>query len=186
VLDQNLLDELESRWRRQGAAIVERLRPGLTKTEMDVVTEPLGIRLPREARRWWGWHDGATDERPFSGYQLGPGRNFQSLEESVAFTMETWEITGSSKRIPGWLQLTSGPPSLTIDCAVPEAAPVPVYAVEWEDWPTSPSLASLGDLVQTWIAALDEGFWRWNAETGQWERGRLDGFDSELEVTGAV
>lgn len=82
-LDQNLCEQLKQRWILQGAPLVEHLRAGLGVTEIDALTSPLGLRIPIEARRWWGWHDGAgggTD--PLLG-KLGPGREFLSLSQAV-------------------------------------------------------------------------------------------------------
>lgn len=73
MLSKELLEDPAARWRRQDMPIAGSLRPGLSDAEMDPLTEPLGIRLPREARTWWGWHDGAwTDGKGSSN--LGPLR----------------------------------------------------------------------------------------------------------------
>ena len=59
-LSIELLEELERQWRVQGAPLVAGLAPGLTDTEIDALTEPIGLRLPAEPRLWWRWHDGAA------------------------------------------------------------------------------------------------------------------------------
>jgi cell wall assembly regulator SMI1 len=69
-LTEDLLEQLAARWREQGMPIVESLRPGLSDAEMDELTQPLGVLLPREARTWWGWHNGADA----GSADLGPGR----------------------------------------------------------------------------------------------------------------
>jgi cell wall assembly regulator SMI1 len=84
MLTEDLLDELEGHWRRQRAPLVEGLQPGLTDQDIDELTAPLEIRLPREARMWWQWHDGAgsTGERAVCR-EFGPGLAFYSLREAV-------------------------------------------------------------------------------------------------------
>ena len=78
LLDRAVLAELESRWQSQGAPIVSALRPGLSDDEMDRLTEPLGLSLPREAREWWGWHNGAPRPAPYShtAWEIGPSQEF--------------------------------------------------------------------------------------------------------------
>jgi cell wall assembly regulator SMI1 len=63
VLSGDLLDDLKARWIVQRAPIVEHLRPGLSEAEIDAITMPLGVRLAREARTWWSWHDGVVETR---------------------------------------------------------------------------------------------------------------------------
>jgi hypothetical protein len=86
VLDAELLGELERRWRDQGWPGVDWLQPGLDDGEIDAMTSPLGLRLPLEARRWWGWRDGlvlpedaAREQHVFGG----PGFVYLSLSGAV-------------------------------------------------------------------------------------------------------
>ena len=76
-----MLELLADHWRRQGAPIAESLRPGLTENEMEELLGPLGLRLPREARMWWGWHDGASGEG--SARAIGPPVAFVPLVSAV-------------------------------------------------------------------------------------------------------
>src|SRR4051812_33459285 len=82
LLDGDLLSQLEERWRSQGAAIADRLRPGLSSIEIDEVTAGSGLTLPTEAKTWWGWHDGAADLASGAG-QLGPGFFFLPLSAAL-------------------------------------------------------------------------------------------------------
>lgn len=85
-LDSELLARLEAAWTAQSAPIVDHLAPGLTDDEMSEIVSPLRLRLPLEARAWWGWHDGvpwrgdgeATPERG-----LGPGLEYMPLRDAV-------------------------------------------------------------------------------------------------------
>lgn len=82
LLNPELLDELEFRWREQGAFVANALRPGLSDDDIDRLTEPAGLTLPLEARRWWGWHDGADPQIPGIAAELGPAKAFLSLAEA--------------------------------------------------------------------------------------------------------
>jgi len=83
LLEVDLLCELEQRWQAQGAVITGALRPGLTDDEMDTLTEPFGMRLPAEARRWRGWHDDADPQPPGAAAEVGPERAFLPLARAV-------------------------------------------------------------------------------------------------------
>jgi hypothetical protein len=81
LLTEHLLEELAERWRALRAPIADSLRPGLSDAEMDALVSPLGLRLPHEARVWWGWHDG-TDSDLLShgiGNQIVPLRLAQAV-----------------------------------------------------------------------------------------------------------
>jgi len=54
-LNEALLDELVRRWRAFDAPIARQLAPGLSDAAMEVVVEPLGLRVPPEARTLWKW-----------------------------------------------------------------------------------------------------------------------------------
>jgi hypothetical protein len=71
----------------------------------------------------------------------------------------------------GSIQITSDRSRIYIDCSGGEDEPVPVWAVDWElDNPVAPTLASFGDLVSTWITAIDLDAWKWNADSDGWDR----------------
>jgi hypothetical protein len=66
-----------------GAPIVDHLQPGLSDEQMDELTAPLGLSLPVEARRWWGWHDGVdpASARIQADRMVGPLWRYQPLSE---------------------------------------------------------------------------------------------------------
>ena len=74
---------------------MERLEPGLAGEEMDALTAPLGLRLPTEARLWWGWHDGvaASQVRYEHEREAAPGWPYFPLEESIARCRQWREIS---------------------------------------------------------------------------------------------
>jgi cell wall assembly regulator SMI1 len=177
LLDDALLDELEGRWRELGAPIAKALRPGLSDEQMDVLTAPFGVRLPREARRWWAWHDGATAAPGREPELIGPGISFLPLVDAVT---RREMIKGVLRDAVGeqigpgwkqtWLPLNSSKYSVVIDCQVAFEDPVPVYSFSFEFGATrEPGCRSIGELVTIWIGAIDRGAWSFNRAEGRWE-----------------
>lgn len=184
MLNRDQLAELHERWRLLGAPIVERLRPGLEDEQMDALTRPLGLRLPIEARLWWGWHDGVdVDAISFQDERLiGPHWPFVPLAEAVAECQRCREVSDEMLHIsqgrepewwsPSWLPLTVDQPlaDLVIDCAVDEPEPTPVRRItppEGQAMP-APSVPSIGALVDRWIEAIDRGVWIRKPGRGWW------------------
>ncbi len=83
LLTLGLLERLDRTLRDLGAAIVDHWQPGLSRDQIDTMTEPHGFRLPDEAALWWGWHNGSGTA------ELTPTRRAASLEAAMAgFEME--------------------------------------------------------------------------------------------------
>jgi hypothetical protein len=193
LLDDILLGELEQRWRDQGAFVAGALRPGLSDAEMDALTEPIGLRLPAEARRWWAWHDGAWPQVPGLDVAatLGPVREFRPLASAVRDCQEMREImyedqdeddpTADWKH--GWLPIDGNKWPTVLDCSVPFDAPVPVRFYFIED-PTAgqDGVGSIGELVTVWIQAIDCGAWSYDRAGDQW-RYDYSRLDPQLAVT---
>jgi hypothetical protein len=156
LLTEGLLEQLAARWRTHGLLIVESLRPGLSDAEMDELTEPLGIVLPREARTWWRWHDGASTEGGGS-CNLGPLRLYSPLSDAVR-----------------------------IDCGVgfEEAVPARYYRFE-EPETGAEGVPSMGALVLLYIDAFDRGLWSFDRVRGTWssDRSKLDAVTRDLHLT---
>jgi hypothetical protein len=185
LLTEGLLEELAERWRAAGAPIADSLRPGLSDAEMDALVAPLGLRLPHEARVWWGWHDGARpSDRLGVSWELGPGFGFFSLGEAVALYHEMRELFRDiwADEDPGmvdywwrpsWLPITECRGAVRCDCAVSEDAPTPIYWAYSHDHDadglTNPKVGSFGTLVCWWIEALDSGGWRYDPEANRWQ-----------------
>lgn len=182
MLSIELLLELEARWRSQGAPIADHLRPGLNDREIDEATRPLGLRLPTEARIWWGWHDGASlrpNTTSDTSRLLGPGREYLPLLDAVALYEQELEIFRSvgddaellrpTTRFP--ITYSSGP--ISCDCAIAEGDPTPIYHVHSHDYDidgvTHPKARSFGEMVTWWIEALNDEIWKWDPSTGSWD-----------------
>lgn len=196
LLDGESLDALERRWRESGWRGLERLRPGLTEEQMDAITAPLGLHLPVEARRWWGWHDGIASAGPGSQAVFGGrGLRYLTLDDAVAIYEERREIAATlavdGEPVgrgqddwwhPGWFPVTDGLGTTTIacDCTVPACVPTPIRSVRWdadEDFSFAiPRVASFGEMVIDWLDAIDRGAWWYDAAEDRWKRDwtRLD------------
>jgi hypothetical protein len=182
VLRDEDLTRLETAWRAQGAPIADDLAPGLTETEIDSRI-PADLTLPAAARRWWGWHDGTTGGIWSARSAVGVGGwHLMSLAEALAWRAELmaendppefpadpgeWE----GQWAPWWLPIVHYDGAtlfLDLNAATPDGD-VPVHL--WAKTPDdvfSVRFDSLGDLVRRWSSALDDGYFRWSAETAEW------------------
>jgi hypothetical protein len=172
VLAISRLQELESRWRAVDAPILDNLRAGLTVAAMDEITAPLGLRLPAEARTWWGWHDGVPSGsvRLRGERTVGPIWPYQPLAEAVEECLkfralsDEFEAAGEPRWFSSsWLPISSEFPEavLVCDCGVGQSEPTPIRRVtppEGQE-PPGPICASFDELVKRWIEALDCGLW---------------------------
>jgi hypothetical protein len=170
------LEELRSRWQQQGLHVVDVLRSGLSDDEMDDLTGPLGFRLPREARVWWGWHDGAEPDDQGRIAMLGPGRQFlalaASIEHSRMYRDTLWEARERESRLNWqltWLPISANVAPTVMDCGGSFDAPARCrsYVVEQPDVGMV-GVGSLGALVAMYIAAYDSGAWRFDRTLEKW------------------
>jgi hypothetical protein len=202
LLDADLLAVLESRWRDQRWPGLERRRPGLRDDEIDAGTAPLGLRLPLEARRWWGWHDGIAiapgDLRKQHEFG-GPGFVYLTLAAAVELYAEMRrianEVAGPGEPLsqdelwdPSWFPVTKAYNGgiVACDCSAPSAARTPIRAVHWKNGVVGEIRArSFGEMVSWWIDALDRGAWCYDLETGNWLYD-WEQLDRERELTDLV
>ena len=181
LLDDALLREFESRLREAGAPVTRALRPGLSDDEMDALTARLDISLPGEARRWWGWHDGATAQPGFEPPPLGPHPSFSffPLARAVEITTsirtvlrQAWESMGyeafGPHWQPAWLLLTDPERPIVLDCGGGADDPVPVRTFAFQEPEAGTRIRSLGELVRIWVFAFDSGAWRYERDNDEW------------------
>ncbi len=189
MLTLTLLRELEERWATRHVPLAGRLSPGLSASEIEALMAPLELRLPEEAFLWWSWHDGAP---PGSLGQdqdrwLGPGMAYIPLAEAAARyrqrrelarraseTSEVDDWTADAWWHPTWFPLIGYDVGIACDCSVPAGWPTPIRAVDWHGFERIDDLAtvraaSLGEMVNWWIEAIDTGAWSYDAQRG-WER----------------
>ena len=185
VLSLDLLHELEKRWRRQQAPVLDCLRPGLSVGELDGLMAPVGLRLPAEAHVWWGWHDGA-DAGPGTlarDRQIGgPGFQFLPLAEAIEQYERNRRIAEAvADRMPEspadladpWRWWDPGGFPITVsaagavvmcDTTVPQGAVAPIRA-RLAGEPATAGARSFGEMVNWWIEALDSAAWRFDTHT---------------------
>jgi len=162
MLTTGQIDRLVEALRQQGAPVVDRLAPGLTHRRMDELTGPLDIRVPDEARIWWGHYNGAP-LRPGDGPlvpALSPSRWWAPLEAVVALCLEVRESIDPDMWLKSWLPVTVGGYDLVIETEVEPGQPSPVHVIDFEGDDEDvgedhiPTLPSMGTLVDTWTRAV--------------------------------
>ena len=189
------LVELERLLAEHGAPIAENLAAGASDNQLDLLAAPLGIRLPLELRRWWGWHDGVPfDPNTLAVDRLiGPLFQFIGLEEAVRVSEENRanaiEIDPEDPKElwgPTWLGI-SQVGRVACDCNVGFEEPTPVLDVDYHhtSHPGAVIARSLGEMVGWWIDALQSGAWRYDTSRRRWLRD-LDLIPPERERTGLV
>jgi cell wall assembly regulator SMI1 len=205
LLSPEMLTDLERQWQRQGVPLLEHLRPGLPRSEIDALIAPLGLRLPVEARTWWGWHDGARTNGPSVRRTIGAGFEYLPLAEAVEqyrLCREASEQVASTEGHPRpmsepeyWWRPQWFPITLTgyggvvaCDCSVGNDSPTPIRMVWWAGRESfaEPVAQSFGQVVSWWIDALRTGVWRYDAGRDKWQvdHGLLD--DPSRELTRLV
>lgn len=183
LLTEEMLDALAERRVSVGARIVESLRPGLPDAELDALTEPLGLRLPAEARTWWGWRDGTNSLT--GDHAIGLDLLYLPIQHSLdayrtqrriaAQVAEGDDVLTPDDVWPrSWLPLSVKGNGALVACEieVPEGAPSPIqlFHHEFGDTSRTPDAGSLGTVVSWWISAIDSGAWAYDRGRGVWEQ----------------
>jgi hypothetical protein len=173
-LTRDILEILEGRWRACGAPIARHLRDGLDDDEMDAITLPLGLRLSREARTWWGWHDGVSLANE-AARAVSNGFAFLPLAEAAQVcAVERWAARGAavaaSRSGHGhplndpeshwprrWVPLLAIKFAYIVCDASVDPSPVSYRSQEEFELPGQPDVPSIGAMVQMWIESIDAG-----------------------------
>ncbi len=180
VLTPALLEALERALGEQLAPITHCLQPGLGDEEIDQAVAPLGVTLPAEAKRWWGWHDGAV--MPGDAYPaLGPKFAFRPLADRVReyefqrMLAEEVAEGDERERERAWpahmfpfVDLVDGS-VLMLDCSTEgEAATVWLNPVDGLYDDHAPAAPTVGQLVSWWVDALQGGGWLFDQDQQLW------------------
>jgi hypothetical protein len=180
------LDRLERALVDQRALVVDHFRPGLTDAQMDQLGASAGLVLPVEARRWYGWHDGAEGAHQALNRSIGGWRPLplavalahgEQTRRILRRTLETappehrWDLDW--QWAAHWLPfaIPGHGAALGLECGVRVDEPSPVYYVEWAnpvEGPPSPDAPSLGALIDRWLQAMESGSWRFDTATQSW------------------
>lgn len=184
-LSRDMLDRFEGLLRVHDAPLSELLRPGLSTEQMDEITTTIGLRLPVEARTWWGWHDGAESQENERLRDFGPGI-LLSLDEAV----QRWRMRrqvaidcaeGEDDRWgdpdfywrPEWFPVASRGADVVCDCSVPDGAITPLRVIDSHADPEASAIveaSSFGEMVTWWIEALEANAYRYDHQAALWRR----------------
>jgi hypothetical protein len=182
VLGPTLIAAYEARLRDLAVPLEEWDTPGLTDDEMKDTVASLSLRLPQEARIWWGWHNGSP------GYGLAKiavpvGDKLLSLTEAVEVHKECRDLAvrlvepdmpelanPDDRWSASWLPITGPQTPTVIDCSHPELPITPVRSINFQYVEASKDVgaASLGQMVTWWIGAIDTGAWQWDRSQHKW------------------
>lgn len=149
LLMQAMLNDLGRHWERQQAPLLSRLQPGLGDAAIDDLVASLGLRVPAEARTWWGWHDGVPASAVVRDRERSigaPSCPFLPLEEAVEVTLDRRVSAAGFEEHPGdeeywrrdWLVLTVQRGPVVIDSSA-SRGPVPVHLVDYRRGPSGRS-----------------------------------------------
>jgi len=164
----------EARLRDLGLPVVDRLRPGLSREQVDQIGAEFGVRLSQDAAAVWMWHDGDREhsDDDWRVPSLTPFKVFcglrSALERSAMMHRITWTDAFEDPQPwgPEWeghfrsqyvIVLDDGNRPLTMDCTDPAASdsPTGLYAPGFGIGATIP----LAERVGWWHWALDNGHW---------------------------
>jgi hypothetical protein len=176
LLTRKLLDAYAQRLRSAGLVLPDILLPGVDEAEIDRRTAAIGLRLPQEAKVWFGWQNG-TEPTGFQE-QLGVGIEILSLDDAIALyrDAQAWEHAHPKAGMwrAEWFPILAGTNIIACDCSVAGDQPSPVRALHFPDPAfAEPILPSIAAMVELWTRAWDEGWWyaeapNWPAPSPTW------------------
>jgi hypothetical protein len=174
----------EARLRDLGVPVVDRLRPGLTRAQVEQISTEFGVTLSQDAAAWWMWHDGDREhyEDDWGTPGLTPFTVFSglrsSLQRGAQLHHNTW--TGAFDNpdpqidVLEWswafhleyLILLDNDNPLVMDCTDPDApdSPTGMYAAGDGIGRT----ITLTERISWWYWALDHGHWLLT-DDGRWD-----------------
>lgn len=168
---QVALDGYEGRLRARGVPVDRILLPGLPNSEIDSLTAGLPFQLSDEMRTFYQWRNGSTEER---SYCYLPGVRYLSTLVWAVSDYDEWRFSFSTDRYEfreTWFPLNSRDGrTLAADCGVAAGEPSPLYYANIkgsEAWDEVCS-QSFAEMVYVWNRMLDEDYWTYDTETGEW------------------
>lgn len=176
------LIEFEERLRGLGAPVVDRLRPGLSLSEMEQIAAEHGVQLSQDAAAWWAWHDGDREryEDDWGTPSLTPVPVFCGLRASLERAAQLHDLTWDAGAFddPGlprdylesmfdrqYLILLHSEKPVVMDCRTPEAPDCPTGVYTYEGIGRT---ITLTERIGWWHWALDTGFWILRSD-GSWD-----------------
>ncbi|MEO1429332.1 MAG: pentapeptide repeat-containing protein [Cyanobacteria bacterium J06633_8] len=108
------LERIRNHHLEHNPKLVEKLKPGLTRKEIDEVIKDLPFPFPEELYELYQWHNGMEGAYPVSWLQFinakGGVYGFLSLEDAIKMSREEYKsvsITKYGKYEPNWLIIFS-------------------------------------------------------------------------------
>jgi hypothetical protein len=173
-----VLRQLESAWRRQGAPIADTLMPGLGANEVDERASEEGVIIPAGLKSWWGWHNGTDPGAVQSDSRsTGTAYDFLSIEESLERRRHLLAKFGTSDEPdlpdwywrPSWLPFAgAGPFALFVDTSE-RLTYTPVRALDpmWDEIHDVRAM-TLTEVAEAWLHILDRGWAEWDRILQGW------------------
>ena len=174
MLSDDQLDRLEGHWKRMEIPLLDVMRPGFGREELDRIFEPTGLRVSDELARWWGRFGGPDPEtRKGLQFWLGPDRQMATPEEALSwwlfwrgFNTDNFPDEPEYHMPATRLQVVTGQRALAAECVVESGEPSPIFSEEaWDEDFAIPCSPSLGDMVDFWLLAFERGYWRYDVTT---------------------
>jgi hypothetical protein len=168
------LEGLERRFLEQGAPVGRQLGAGLSDGEIDVFTANLPFQLSDELRCFYHWHDGVQplrrDDAEWPSFPSGGGGILAPLHLAVEDYQQWMAGPNFFEYQPMWFPINSlDGRSLVVDCGVSPGDASPIHyvdnSVEWQE-NCAPSLLAV---IELWNRMLDDGYWVYDQETGDWK-----------------
>jgi cell wall assembly regulator SMI1 len=204
-LTPDALVELEHALVAAGAPVVAHFRRAATDADLAQVVAVIGRELPEEVRVWWRWHDGAAaDTRYAQERAIGPSLEHLSCLRAIDNHRRSMRIARTMAANPAdqrsddpsywwdraWLPLLQSSSGALVagDCSDPSAPNMPIHVIDYRnhmggEWAT-PTLPSLGALVNWWMEALTQRVWGYDPTRG-WDVRTAEVWPAR-ELTGLV
>lgn len=199
MLTEDLMREFLDAIDRAGGHLAEYLlppRPGVDVQKL--VRDGTGLELPEEARVWWSFHNGTAQEAYYRGL---PTSRLIGIEEAVDTCRTLRNVSAAYVVAMMQSQLPNHPlfevwwfPLLNRDGDVlmcdasanaQEPSPVRRFIKGGEPFDYHRIRArSMGEMVRRWIQAVDDGWYRFNEETGLWDDSYWESMSHDQKESG--
>lgn len=184
LLTEGLMLEFLDAIARAGGHLADQLLPPLPANDLHLkVVRETGLTLPDEAMVWWSLHNGVPEQFEFQGMPAG---RLLGIEQAIRDCHLLRNC--SAGYVSGMLRAQLPPLAtyeawwfpmlrrhgdvLSLDASVAAWGPSPVR--RYMHTPNAfeghrISARSIGELVRTWIRAVDDGLYRYDEKRGAWD-----------------
>ena len=160
---------------------------------MDAATAGLPLRLSDELRCFYRWHDGVLelDDPEWGGLpSVGILQPLRRCVEDHADWLANWPGESMADELddvyePTWLPINSESCALVVECGVRPGQASPIHFVDYHSEWTLNCAPSLLYAVRLWNRMIDEEYWVYDSEKGEWDDHYAD-IPLELRLTSLV